>query len=89
LTQKALAGEDRGALLKNLTDYELQSTSYPPENQSPLYGLLWRKLFTESNAAPHQTVLWLSPWHGCWIVLHTAIHLMKGDRRVRIVFVSI
>jgi hypothetical protein len=25
-----------GALLKNLTDYELQSTSHPPENQSPL-----------------------------------------------------
>ena len=40
MTQKALAGEDRGALLKNLTDYELQSTSYLPENQSPLYGLL-------------------------------------------------
>ena len=32
-------------------------TSYPPENQCPLYGLLWRKLFTENNAAPHQTVL--------------------------------
>jgi hypothetical protein len=26
-------------------------------------GLLWRKLFTESNAAPRQTALWLSTWH--------------------------
>jgi hypothetical protein len=35
-----------------MTDYELQSTSYPPENLNPLYGLVGTNL-------PGQQIIWL------------------------------